>query len=143
MLLGPAYERAWWKKQEAINSLPNVTYFGKIEYSELPAWVQRFDLALMPLLSSNLKRVSHPNKLYEYAAAGVPVLSMNYCSAVERARDVVHVAVSQEEFVGMVPEALADRRREERQAFARKHSWDALSATMVHELQKASQERTP
>ena len=143
VLLGPAYERAWWKKQEAINSLPNVTYFGKIEYSELPAWVQRFDLALMPLLSGNLKRVSHPNKLYEYAAAGVPVLSMNYCSAVERARDVVHVAVSQEEFVGMVPEALADRRREERQAFARKHSWDALSATMVHELQKASQERTP
>ncbi len=55
VLLGPAYEREWWKKQEAINSLPNVHYFGKIEYSELPAWVQRFDLALMPLLSSRLK----------------------------------------------------------------------------------------
>ena len=143
VLLGPAYERAWWTKQKAINSLPNVSYFGKIEYSELPAWVQRFDLALMPLLSGNLKRVSHPNKLYEYAAAGVPVLSMNYCSAVERAREVVHVATSQEEFVRMVPEALADRRREERQAFARKHSWDSLSEAMVHELQKACQERNP
>ena len=65
VLLGPAYQREWWKKQEAINALPNVHYFGKIEYEELPAWVQRFDLALMPLLSSKLKQLSHPNKLYE------------------------------------------------------------------------------
>ena len=143
VLLGPAYEREWWNKQEALNVLSNVHYFGKIEYSELPAWVQRFDLALMPLLSSKLKRVSHPNKLYEYTAAGVPVLSMNYCSAVELAREVVHVAASREEFVRMVPEALADRRREERQAFARQHSWDALAAAMVQELQKACQERQP
>jgi teichuronic acid biosynthesis glycosyltransferase TuaH len=143
VLLGPAYEREWWKKQGAINTLPNVHYFGKIAYSELPAWVQCFDLALMPLLSSDLKRVSHPNKLYEYAAAGVPVLSMNYCSAVERAREVLHVAASQEQFVRMVPEALADRRKEERQAFARQHSWDVLAATMVQELERASRERRP
>jgi len=140
VLLGPAYQREWWKKQVAINTLPNVHYFGKIEYGELPAWVQRFDLALMPLLSGALKGVSHPNKLYEYCAAGVPVLSMNYCSAVERAREVVHVALSHEEFVGMVPEALADRRVEVRQAFARQHSWDALAAAMVQELEKGWQE---
>ena len=140
ILLGPAYQLGWWKKQEAINALPNVRYFGKIEYSELPAWVQRFDLALMPLLSGELKGVSHPNKLYEYCAAGVPVLSMNYCSAVERAREVVHVARSHEEFVHMVPEALADRRVEARQAFARQHSWDTLAAAMVVELEKSWQE---
>ena len=140
VLLGPAYEREWWKKQDALNALPNVSYFGKIEYSELPAWVQHFDLALMPLLTSKLKKVSHPNKLYEYTAAGVPVLSMNYCSAVERARGVVHVAASQEEFIRMVPVALADLRRDERQAFARQYSWDELAATMVQELQKASRE---
>ncbi len=143
VLLGPAYQREWWKKQEAINALPNVHYFGKIEYAELPAWVQRFDLALMPLLSGALKGVSHPNKLYEYCAAGVPVLSMNYCSAVERAREVVHVARSHEEFIGMVPEAMADRRVEARQAFARQHSWDALAASMVQELEKGWQENRP
>ncbi len=143
VLLGPAYEREWWKKQGAIHTIPNVYYFGKIEYSELPAWVQCFDLALMPLLSSKLKQVSHPNKLYEYSAAGVPVLSMNYCSAVERAREVVHVATSAEEFVRMVPQSLADRRIEERQAFARQHSWDALAKAMVQELEKAWQERYP
>ena len=143
VLLGPAYEREWWNKQVAINALPNVHYFGKIDYADLPAWVQRFDLALMPLLSNKLKGLSHPNKLYEYTAAGVPVLSMNYCSAVERARAVVHVATSQEEFVRMVPEALADRRVEARQEFALQHSWDALAATMEQELRSAFLERCP
>ncbi|MCX6179945.1 MAG: glycosyltransferase [Chlorobiales bacterium] len=137
LLIGPAYEREWWKKQKDLNTIPNVHYVGKVDYAELPAWVQRFDLALMPLLSNKLKGVSHPNKLYEYNAAGVPVLSMNYCSAVEKARDVVYVALSPEAFVSMVPEALADRRKEARQAFARQHSWDVLAATLVQELQSA------
>ncbi len=141
VLLGPAYEREWWNKQQEINALANVHYFGKIDYEELPAWVQRFDLALMPLLSNRLKGVSHPNKLYEYTAVGVPVLSMNYCSAVERAREVVHIASSHGEFVRMVPEALADRRVEARQAFARRHSWDALAAAMELELRSAFLER--
>ena len=117
-------------------------YVGKVEYAELPAWIQHFDLALMPLCRNELKGVSHPNKLYEYSATGVPVLSMNYCSAVERAGDVVHVAASTEEFVRMVPEALADSRREARQAFARQHSWDLLAATMVQELQNAYREHS-
>ena len=102
ILIGPAYEREWWKKQAIINTLPNVHYVGKVEY----------------------------------------VLSMNYCSAVERAGDVVHVAASTEEFVRMVPEALADSRREARQAFARQHSWDLLAATMVQELQNAYREHS-
>ncbi len=143
VLIGPAYEHEWWQKQSAINTLPNVHYFGKIAYSELPAWVQHFDLALMPLLSNTLKEVSHPNKLYEYTAAGVPVLSMNYCSAVERAREVVHVASSHNEFLRMVPEALVDRRIEARQAFAQQHSWDSLAVTMEQELRSAFMERCP
>jgi teichuronic acid biosynthesis glycosyltransferase TuaH len=137
VLLGPAYERGWWRRQVALNSLPNVHYFGKIPYDVLPAWVQRFDLALIPMLANRLKGVSHPNKLYEYCAAGVPVLSTDYCSAVASARGIVHVAATREEFVRLVPEALSDGRREERRAFAREHSWDALSGKMVRELDDA------
>ncbi|MEI6848076.1 MAG: glycosyltransferase [Chlorobiaceae bacterium] len=141
VLLGPAYEHNWWQKQVRINTRSNVYYFGKVDYEKLPEWVQHFDVALMPLLCNKLKRASHPNKLYEYTAAGVPVLSMNYCSTVDRAREVVHVADSSEEFVRMVPDALADRRREARQAFARKHSWDVIAAEMERELLKAYQEK--
>ena len=82
-------------------------------------------------------------ELYEYCASGIPVLSMNYCSAVDRAREVVHIASSHEAFIRMIPEALADNRREARQVFARQHSWDTLAAAMVQELQNAYQEQSP
>ena len=141
VLVGPAYARDWADRHAALIALPNVHWVGKVDYDELPAWVQRFDLAMMPLERSPLKRASNPNKLYEYAAAGVPILAIDYCDAVRQARDVAHVALTPEEFVRLVPEALADGRREERQAFARAHSWDSLAAAMVRELEAAMMRR--
>ncbi|ABB23061.1 glycosyltransferase family protein [Pelodictyon luteolum] len=142
VLVGPAYERGWWERQNALRAAGNVTYAGLVGYKELPAWVQRFDLALLPLERSPLKRASNPNKLYEYAAAGVPVLAINYCDAVYDAREVVMVAETEEEFVRMVPLALGDSRRELRQKFARSHSWDTIAAAMVDELLRTSGEGT-
>jgi teichuronic acid biosynthesis glycosyltransferase TuaH len=141
VLVGPAYAHDWKGKHASLLAVPNVHCAGKVDYEELPAWVQRFDLALMPLERSDLKRASHPNKLYEYAAAGVPVLAIDYCSAVDRARQVVTVARTPEEFVRLVPEAMADQRRDARQAFARDHGWDALAAAMVQELCEALERR--
>ncbi|NTV02382.1 MAG: glycosyltransferase family 1 protein [Chlorobiaceae bacterium] len=140
VLVGPAYARDWRERHAPLLALPNVHLAGKVPYDELPAWVQRFDLALMPLERSDLKRASHPNKLYEYTATGVPVLAIDYCSALDRARQVVTVAATPEEFVRLVPQAMADSRREARQAFAREHGWDALSAAMVREI-RASLDR--
>lgn len=141
VLVGPAYAHDWAERHAELLALPNVHWVGKIDYDELPAWVQRFDLALMPLERSPLKRASNPNKLYEYAAAGVPILAIDYCDAVRQAREVAHVASTPGEFVHLVPEALADGRKAERQAFARAHSWDSLAAAMVRELRDAMKRR--
>lgn len=141
VLVGPAYASDWAERHADLLCLPNVHWVGKIDYDELPAWVQQFDLALMPLERSDLKRASNPNKLYEYAAACVPILAIDYCDAVRKASDVVHVVSTSEEFVRLVPDALADCRKGERHAFARAHSWDALAAAMVRELRDAMQWR--
>ena len=141
VLVGPAYADDWQERNAGLLELLNVRWVGKVGYDVLPAWVQRFDLALMPLERSPLKRASNPNKLYEYAAAGVPILAIDYCDAVRQAGGVLHVAATPEEFVRLVPEALADGRRAERQAFARKHSWDALADAMVRELRDAMRRR--
>jgi glycosyltransferase involved in cell wall biosynthesis len=134
VLIGPAYAKGWWESQDGLRNLSNVHYLGKVDYGVLPAYIQQFDLALMPLVRSELKRASHPNKLYEYTAAGVPVLAIDYCSALGKARPVVTVASTPDEFVRLVPQAMARANREERQAFARAHSWDRLAEVMVREL---------
>lgn len=137
VLVGPAYAHGWWERQEELQQLSNVSYVGRVDYAELPGWIAGFDLALMPIPPGRLKGVSHPNKLYEYAAAGVPVLALNYCGAVERARELITVAESAEAFIRLVPEAMADRRSRARQEFARGHSWDLLASTMVGELERS------
>ncbi|TCD47752.1 glycosyltransferase [Chlorobium sp. N1] len=139
-LVGPAYEHGWWERQSELRALGNVRWHGRVAYAELPSWMQRFDLGLLPLERSELKRASNPNKLYEYAAAGVPVLALNYCDAVDDARGEVMVADTEDEFVRMVPMALRDGRRELRQAFARRHSWDRLASEMVDELERSIRE---
>jgi glycosyltransferase involved in cell wall biosynthesis len=136
VLVGPSYARDWAERHAGLLELPNVHWVGKVAYEELPAWVQHFDLALMPLERSELKRASNPNKLYEYTAAGVPVLAIDYCRALREAREVVRVASTSEEFVRLVPEAMAEGRRAERQAFAEAHGWDGLADTMVRELKE-------
>ncbi|ABL66427.1 glycosyltransferase [Chlorobium phaeobacteroides] len=138
VLVGPAYERNWWERQEQLRGFSNVHYVGRVDYGDLPTWINGFDLALMPLLRNPLKTVSHPNKLYEYCAAGVPVLAIDYCSALDAARGVIHVARTNEEFIAMIPEALRDNRKAERKAFARQHDWNRLAAEMERELLKSS-----
>lgn len=134
VLLGPAYSRDWVVRRAGLLALPNVHVMGRIAYEELPAWVQHFDLALIPFEKSALISAANPNKLYEYTAAGVPVLAIDYCEAVRRAGRVIHVASTHDEFVRLVPEAMADGRKETRQAFAKEHSWDELAVRMVREL---------
>lgn len=135
VLVGPAFAHGWWEQQHELRRLQNVHYFGLVDYAVLPEWIQHFDVALLPLVADPLKRVSHPNKLYEYAAAGVPMVATAYCSAVLRAAGQVHVAESTEAFVRLIPEALADRRVTDRQSFARAHDWNSLAAVMVASLE--------
>ncbi|NTU54006.1 MAG: glycosyltransferase family 1 protein [Chlorobiaceae bacterium] len=137
VLVGPAYGRDWEERHSGLLLLPNLHWVGKVPYAELPSWVQRFDLALIPFERSELIRAANPNKLYEYLAAGVAVLAIDYCSSVRKAASVVQVAATPEEFVRLVPEAMADKRKAERQAFAREHGWERLADTMVRELRRS------
>lgn len=141
VLLGPAYSRDWRERRARLLALPNVHWMGKVAYAELPAWVQQFDLALIPFEKCDLIRAANPNKLYEYTAAGVPVLAIDYCEAVRRASGVVHVVETPEAFVRSVPEAMSDTRKDARQAFAREHGWQAIAEVMQRELRLAWEEQ--
>jgi len=58
-----------------LRGLPNAHFVGPRPHEELPAILQRFDVGLMPFLINDFTRPLTPLKLYEYLAAGVPVVS--------------------------------------------------------------------
>ena len=53
----------------------NVRWLGGKPYADLPAYVAVFDVALIPYVSNAYTRSCFPLKLYEYLAAGKPVVA--------------------------------------------------------------------
>lgn len=55
--------------------LPNVNYLGLKPYRTLPAYLSHFTLGLIPFRLTEMTKGCNPIKLYEYYAAGLPVLA--------------------------------------------------------------------
>ena len=54
---------------------PNLKVFGTRSYGDMPAWMQRFDVGVIPLHLTPHILSAFPLKTYEYLAAGRPVVA--------------------------------------------------------------------
>lgn len=113
-----------------LEALPNVHLLGHRDYSILPAYLKGFDAAVIPFKVDVLTRGVNPVKLYEYLAAGKPVVSSDlpevrpFVPAVAVARDPAEFVVKlEEELAADSPEKAAARLR-----LAGEHSWEARIA---------------
>jgi glycosyltransferase involved in cell wall biosynthesis len=70
--VGPVLERS---AIGAMTGLPNVRILGDRHYSVLPSYVEHFDVAWIPHRVGEGETGGDPIKLYEYWAAGRPVVS--------------------------------------------------------------------
>jgi hypothetical protein len=92
---------------ERMVALPNLTWLGFRPYEEIPAYGTGFDVAIMPWQDNEWIRRANPIKLKEYLALGLPVVSMDF-PELARYADLVSVAATSEQFIGMVAAALED-----------------------------------
>ncbi|HSW45213.1 MAG TPA: glycosyltransferase [Phycisphaerae bacterium] len=58
-----------------IAGLPNIHWLGARSHQDLPNYLAGFDVGLIPFRQVPLTHNANPIKLYEYLAAGVPVVS--------------------------------------------------------------------
>jgi len=111
---------------QRLRVLPNVHFLGKYPFAEVPALVKGMDVCLLPYVDDERACYRSPLKLYEYLAAGKPVVSTNHPEARELG-DVVYLASTVETFLERVAQALAQdspERRQQRVTVAQQHSWD-------------------
>lgn len=105
--------------------LPNVRFYDEQPYRELPRLLREFDVAVIPFKLNELTRCTNPVKLYEYLAAGKPVVAARM-PEVEAATDLVYIADDAASFASCIGQALAEDSptlRARRQEWAREHSW--------------------
>jgi hypothetical protein len=125
VLIGPD-ELPDTESRRELRNLSNVFFLGPKERTQLPNYLQVFDVALMPYALSGHIRSAYPLKLHEYLAAGRPIVS-TALPEVEPFKHVARIAETDDQFINYIKEALSDNSRESidaRVAVARENTWD-------------------
>jgi glycosyltransferase involved in cell wall biosynthesis len=117
-----------------LDRAPNIHLVGPRDERALPGVLRGADAGLIPYAVNDLTRSVFPMKVYEYLAAGLPVLStpLPALQAVEGVETVSDAA----ELVGAVERDLAAdsaERRRQRSRAAAAHSWEAR----IEEIERA------
>jgi teichuronic acid biosynthesis glycosyltransferase TuaH len=114
------------REQKVLDRFSNIVFTGSQPYADLPDIMRAFDVCMVPHLVTPFTESLNPIKLWEYLAAGKPIVSTNVAGFREFA-NLVFVARTHEEFVKGLSAALATdkSRSSDRQAVALQHSWDS------------------
>jgi glycosyltransferase involved in cell wall biosynthesis len=122
---------------------PNIHLLGERSYRALPAYVQSFDVGIIPYVLNDWTRAVDPLKLLEYLAAGLPVV----CSAIPEAgkyATAITIAADHDRFVGAIGSALTGDRarvRSHAQAVARQHTWQRRADELLRIIQQTVAQR--
>lgn len=115
----------------ALSALPNVHFLGRKEYAVLPAYVQHFDVGIIPHKVDALTESMDPLKLYEYLACCKPVVATSVPLSVQndfvmRAHDASSFGASLQRAVVTARAYTCDAKN-----LAREHGWTSRVAGML------------
>lgn len=105
-------------------AVPNVRLLGPRPQSALPAVLRGAAVGIIPYRRSRLTESIFPMKVYEYLAAGLPVIATGVPAVAEV--DGVELVEGAEDMLAAIERALGDdspELRRERSEAARRHSW--------------------
>jgi teichuronic acid biosynthesis glycosyltransferase TuaH len=75
VLIGHPYDGNFAKIAGRISAFPNMYYLGPKPYHRLKFYLAQFDIATIPFIINNITNACSPVKLFEYMAAGKPVVT--------------------------------------------------------------------
>jgi glycosyltransferase involved in cell wall biosynthesis len=110
----------------ALTKVDNIHLLGARTYAQLPAVLRGADAGIIPYASNQLTGSVFPMKVYEYLAAGLPVVATELPALA--GVGAVTTAAGADGFAAALDDALAtddDARRAARSDEARAHSWEA------------------
>jgi glycosyltransferase involved in cell wall biosynthesis len=135
VLLGPG-SPATDAAVSAFGRREGVAVLGPRPYEDVPAYMQALDVGVIPFRSADpFVQGINPNKVYQYLASGVPVVTTPVLDLDAGPPDLAYASTPPEweSALGAALDAPADRTR--RRALARPNDWDALAARMVREIE--------
>jgi glycosyltransferase involved in cell wall biosynthesis len=109
-----------------VRRIPNVRWLGYVPQEEVAGLLEAAAVGIIPFSRNALTAAINPNKLYEYLAAGRPVVSVDFSAEAAAPGELVYLAQDQDSFAEQIGRAIAEddaTARTRRQAFAAQHDW--------------------
>ncbi len=115
----------------------NVILPGSIPYSDTPAWIGSFSVALIPFLPNDLTLHISPLKFFEYCALGKPCVTIPI-EQLKQYENVTYFYQNHEQGLKRIQDALNenDSKIEKRIQIAKEASWEDKFTVMFEEVQR-------
>ena len=112
----------------------NVHHLGRRSYEDVPAYLQHSDFAVMPLARIPANEGRSPMKIFEFAAAGLPVVASTSAELRRRALPFVHLAESAEALAALCGQVARQERgqiSELARRSAAEHAWPGKARRLL------------
>lgn len=122
--------------QDLAASSPNLHLLGEKPYAQLPDYLANFDACLIPFKLTKLIKATNPVKLYEYFAAGKPVVATRLPELAPY-KNLLYQASNPQEFSAAVKKALTENSKQlraKRIEIASNNTWDDRAHSLLDTL---------
>jgi teichuronic acid biosynthesis glycosyltransferase TuaH len=119
-----------------LHELKNVLFLGQKEVSELPVYINSFDICINPQVINLITKGNYPRKIDEYLALGKAVVATR-TETMEFFSDFVYLADNQEDYIKLISQGFRENdnvRKLARQEFAFGHTWENSVRLMKDEI---------
>jgi glycosyltransferase involved in cell wall biosynthesis len=142
ILIGSVNAKRRYRKSKdflKIKSMPNVYFMGHRPYEQLPAFLKGIDVCVLPFRKSTWMESSCPNKIFQYLAAGKPIVSTNFPASAEL-NNVIEVSGEISDFIKKIEICLLEENEQKRKIrieVARKFSVSRHADLIIYEIEKS------
>jgi glycosyltransferase involved in cell wall biosynthesis len=116
-----------------LRNLSNVHFLGLKPLKELPNYLRQFDVCLVPFRKTDELCSISPLKIFEYIAAGRPVVATRY-PEIQQLSNVVYLADSAQDFINNIKRALSEKNnnlRVKQAEFALNNTWQKRAEDLI------------
>ncbi|MEI2369169.1 glycosyltransferase, partial [Niallia circulans] len=115
------------------NLARNIVLLGSVEYDKIPAYLLHADVGLLPLINGNSNVGRSPMKLYEYGAAGLPIVATETIELQRRNLPFVFLAENSVEFSLNIEKIMSSETDYKKIAkdFSIRKSWNKITNDMM------------
>jgi len=103
----------------------NIYFLGEVAYNDLSAYINNFDVCIMPHKTEGVSQSQSPLKLFDYLASGKPIVTSDI-QGIKGYENILYIGADALGFISAIEKALADgnKNKKKRIEMVASCSWD-------------------